>query len=459
MAQKGTYSAYKQLVAPRTNFGALADSQYAKLEARRKEEKADREKLEAEQLALAEGMATDIANVKEVISGVRSVDEVNTRLMSNVRQEIGDIYRMFRDDPMAQRDFNLQLRLANLRQTPQLVAQAQEKLTAYVKDVTQGVQTGKYSEAMRGELDELEALFGYEGEDGKITPNYVIDLNDDGTMRVRGIKRDGQYFERSLNDVLSGYEYGNPILRQDMATVAARELGAIGSRERAMIEKGQLKTKRRWDYVKGEVEAHLSLSDNEMKALWTDHFKEDLSTFDDKAKEKIREELMGRLEYGYKETTQSKQLTVHKPSAEDIKANERLPENNIHMDTDETGNPIKPTEGPGMDSRSFTLKHKPRFIRGNRVVEVSQIVINSDRTATIKGRISKVNKDPNALGAGDDGSWEDYSSSDRDQLSEVAVELGLENTNKMYQYLSQKSGLKTKQTKATTSGFNWEDEL
>ena len=228
---KGTYSAYRQDTPIQEDFSDNISRQetnaFRYREEQRTEDALDKQQAKDDAL-MAQQQAKDISSVQPVITGVRSVDEINYRATGIAQKRMGDIYRQFKKEPKSQSDVNLRMELENLKNFPKVLSGLQQKMTAYAQDLAKGFSDGTYSKWDEGKIDELEAFFGVEGEDGTITPNYIIDFNEQGNIVAKAITKDGRYFEKSANDIMNGYEYSTPtrsINADDYTDDIAKNLG------------------------------------------------------------------------------------------------------------------------------------------------------------------------------------------------------------------------------------------
>ena len=207
MAKQGTYTAYQRLRPIQEDFAGnlLRQEQlgFKYRDEQRQQEEAQRKR--NEQLATKAGL--DLNSLEDVITGIDTVDQINYMAVDKARNQMGDIYRQFMSNPKLQSDVGLQMKLSRLRQLPKLLKDAETKISGYAQQMSKGFADGTISEWDRGKMKQLSAFFGTRNPDtGRITPNYMIEFDNQGNAFAIGKDEDGSLFKTNVVDVVNGYE-------------------------------------------------------------------------------------------------------------------------------------------------------------------------------------------------------------------------------------------------------------
>ena len=148
---------------------------------------------------MAKQAGMDLAALDDVITGVQSLDQANYMLVQNTEKEIGDWYRQARDNPRLLQDPMFQMKLANLNNVPQKLAQAQNKVTEYVTTLNKGMADGTASDWHKQELNQLSAFFGVKDPvTGKISPNVVFKNDERGNTVAMARDAEGNLFRTNV---------------------------------------------------------------------------------------------------------------------------------------------------------------------------------------------------------------------------------------------------------------------
>lgn len=269
------------------------------------------------QQAIDDSYQKDIESIKPVITGVQSVDEINYRATAQAQKRIGDIYREFRQNPSSQSNAQLKMELANLKSFPETLRAVEGKVTNFATDFVKGYAEGKYSKWDEDKLDELGAFIGEPDENGNMVPNYIIDFNKNGQMVAKAMKKDGTYFEKSINAVMNGFDFSSATPSVDAEKFTTDRAKALGKRQQQKIA-GGFKTvtddfssheeleREALSAALGSVEEPSALA----KSVWADEMnmgrsKED---FNENSLKEIEDFLIERMATKYDSTISSTQL-------------------------------------------------------------------------------------------------------------------------------------------------------
>ena len=229
MAAKGTGLAYTQLRPIQADFGdpmeryadrmiASQDKKRAYDEARRKENK-----------EMMEKFGQDMASLENVITGVKSIDEINYDFYNQGKSELGEMYRQLQSNPNLGSDPQFMMKKMNLLKAPVIHKAYQDKVVQRIQTLTDAVANGTASKWMEQELSELQAQFGQYDENGEYTPQFTFAIDKktgESYAIIRPIEDDPntpqdetrrRTVTRKLSSVINGYEYGEMVNRVNLA--------------------------------------------------------------------------------------------------------------------------------------------------------------------------------------------------------------------------------------------------
>lgn len=349
MAGKGTYGAYRQLNPIQADFGnpmeryaqrmmQIQDRDLAYKEARRKEAQ-----------AILDKFGEDMSTLEQVVTGVQSIDEVNYDYFNQGQRQLGDMYRQLRENPALARNPQFMMRKQQILRSPQILKAFQEKTTARIEQLTQGLADGTLSKAMEAELEELRSYYGVKQEDGSYAPNFVLRYDKMGNTHAIVKRPDGKLVTRSAPSVINGFEYS-----EDIQNVNANELAenfrdkVLGKDQELVRVSGGIATMQQWDqakenftreYFRGQL-----TQDGEpsamAKSLWVDSMgNESLDNIDLKAVEDYMTQQVAngydRTVTGYSRDPQSSTSPYSKYAQEVFEVQSR-----INLMTDDDGAPL-----------------------------------------------------------------------------------------------------------------------
>ena len=448
---KGTYSAYRQDTPIQEDFSDNISRQetnaFRYREEQRTEDALDKQQAKDDAL-MAQQQAKDISSVQPVITGVRSVDEINYRATGIAQKRMGDIYRQFKKEPKSQSDVNLRMELENLKNFPKVLSGLQQKMTAYAQDLAKGFSDGTYSKWDEGKIDELEAFFGVEGEDGTITPNYIIDFNEQGNMVAKAITKDGKYFEKSANDIMNGYEYSTPtrsINADDYTDDIAKNLG---KKKTSRVNGRFIVEEQSFDTVEGDlrntIAANLGDARNPSdlaKSVWSDeqNMNRDPRDFNEESLKQVENYLIDQVRSKYDESRTLKNA----PRSGSGGGSDRVKGQGLTVMTDTaTGKPLKVTK-LGQEGVMFSIADPVTFRTGNKEKKFNSIYLGPNDTIMFEGQ-EKQYKNPNTSTQSPFGLLQDPEPAFKDvtagvlneqETNNLAVQLGFKNSFELKEHL------------------------
>lgn len=466
MAGKGTFTAYQQLNPIKEDFGnnmlqaEQMDFKYRE-EERRKQALEDQKR--KEDIQLSKEAAQDISSVQPVITGIRSVDEINYRATGMAQKRIGDIYREFRSNPKAQSDVALRMELANLKAFPKILDSAEKKIKTYAEGLAKGFADGTYSKWDQGKLDELEAFFGVTDENGNTTPNYIIDFDKNGNMVAKGITKDGRYFTKSINDVINGYQYSDATPAVDAEKYTDDIAKSLGKKTTSRVGGGFITDSQTFDSVEGPLRntVRASLGDYRnpsaiAKSIWADegNMNMDPADFGPDSIRQIEEFIISKVKNKYDETEKKRQLSTSGSGSGD---KQKRAGESIRLMTDPaTGEPLRPLAGPDLGSYSFSIGEPVTFRVGNKEKKFNTIYLDDKGNVMFKGEEREF-KNPNVKTGGTSLLPGDPEPAFKptyagvltlEETNNLAVQLGFDNATQLRQYLEDRSP-EQKQDKAS----------
>ena len=453
MAGKGTFAAFRQLTPIQEDFSDNISRQegnaFRYRQEQRQQDALDRQR-QQDDINLATQAAQDISSIQPVITGIRSVDEINYRATDIAQKRIGDIYRKFKSDPKAQADVGLRMQLSNLKAFPKILKSAEGKLTQYAQDLAKGFADGTYSNWDREKLNELEAFFGVTDENGRTTPNYVIDFDDQGNMIAKGITGDGRFFTKSINDIINGFEYSSATPALNAEEYTDNIAKNLGKKTTSTVGGGFITDSQSFsnveDSLRNTLRSSLGTDQNPSdiaKTFWADegNMNMDPSQFGQGSIQQIEDFIIDQVRNKYDETEKKRQLSR---SGSGSRNDQQQAGASIRLMTDTaTGEPLSPLEGPDMQSYAFSIGQPVTFRVGNKEKRFNTIYLDNTGNILFKGE-EKEYKNPNTP-----SSRGNYLPSDSEpafkpvfagkltleEVNNLAVQLGFNNATELRRHL------------------------
>lgn len=324
MPKAGNYAAYQQSTPIREDFGdnmlQAENMQFRYREEQRREEEAKRRR----QLEDDARLATDLEKMKHVITGVKSVDEINYRAVGQATHQLGEIHRQLNTGNLtqAQRQ-DLLLKKGTLTKFPELLKGASERIQKQAATLSEGIQNGTVSEWDLQELEKIEAFFGVKGEDGRMSPNYVIDFDEAGNPVGKLVTQSGEYHEIPFLDIYNGGTFNSVTQSVNSDQYTKGIVDNLGKRQQAKIEGGLIQTYQNFDSqregVSGMLDAALG-SENDpsdlAKSIWADadNLGKSPKEFGKGSIKEIKDFLINKIQAGYDQTMSASQYRYQSSS-------------------------------------------------------------------------------------------------------------------------------------------------
>lgn len=463
MAKVGGGAAYQRLQPPNEaisnalqNSAALA-SRRANAEADRNERAKVREQQKKDKLQ--DSYNQDIATIEPVITGIQSVDEINYRAVGNAQKRIGDIYRELMDNPDPNRKRELNMELANLRSMPKTLKEMEKPMAESYAAFLKGYSEGTISEWDEDKGEEFQAFFGVKGQDGKITPNYIIDFDDKGTMIAKGITEQGKYFETSANQILGGHEFSNFTKAINANAYASDMAKGLGKNQQLKISRGMQTIVQDFSMVEDEVREDIRESlgtvDNPTslaKSVWVENYNMNRSKeeFDESSLQEIEDFLVAKVARGYDNTVSARQLRKPDGPSDTQKAQDSI---EIMRDS-ATGEPleryIKPND-KNLSTTAFSIGEPVTTGVGNKDKRINKLYLGDNGEVYFEGEEKVTEEVPEIKYGMETGKTlkrtyykkEPEGGLNSEELNVVANRLGFDNGYKLKQFLKNKKEQET----------------
>lgn len=458
MAKVGGGAAYQRLQPPNEaisnalqNSAALA-SRRANAEADRNERSKVREQQKKDKLQ--DSYNQDIATIEPVITGIQSVDEINYRAVGNAQKRIGDIYRELMDNPEPNRKRELNMELANLRSMPKTLKEMEKPMAESYSAFLKGYSEGTISEWDEDKGEEFQAFFGVKGEDGKITPNYIIDFDDKGAMVAKGITESGKYFETSANQILGGHEFSNFTKAINANAYASDLAKGLGKNQQFRISRGFQQVVQDFSMVEDDVRQDIRDSlgtvddpSDLAKSVWVENYNMNRSKeeFDESSLQEIEDFLVAKVARGYDSTISASQLRKPDGPTDAQKAQDSIE----LMRNSATGEPleryIKPND-KNLSTTAFSVGETITTGVGNKDKRINTLYLGDNGEVYFRGEEKVTEEVPVVKYGMATGETEEKTSYqevvggglDSEELNVVANRLGFDNGYKLKQFLKDK---------------------
>lgn len=296
---KGNYGALRYMQPIKTNFGDIAREQeqinaQKRAEKRQtaKEDKADQRYEDEKQTREERQLATDLARMKTIYTGVNSLDEGLGKGVQGAAERVIKVDEMLRNDKSLSKDQRLKLRIEkqNLLNYSDKLSAASKKYNDKTIATMKGIADRTLSESMNKDL--VQNLSNTIGKS-----NFAADFDEAGNPIFWQDDLNGKTEEVSYQSFLDGHQMKNAVLGFDHSEWVG-EMGKILGTQTTQIEGASVKDGGIGYYgtVKDKQvkEEALKTLDAEIKSLigedskdasdrgkgiWQDHYKQTLDNY------------------------------------------------------------------------------------------------------------------------------------------------------------------------------------
>lgn len=276
-------------------------------------------------------MAADFEKMKPVITGVSTLDEINTRMLNQGMRNLGDIHRELSSNNLPpEKRQELLYKKNMITKLPEFMSAATKNITDWTATTSKLIEEGKASDWDLLEMERAEAHFGVRGEDGRMTPNFVVDIDEKGHPVGKFITANGEYGELSYIDVINGVRFNGNTTRYDAGEFTSDLAGTLGERQQTRIKSGRFETYQTFDQIEKEVsemlDARLGTAEDPSdlaKSMWADseNMGKDPRDFNQDSIKQIKQNLMTNIRAQYDETIRS--MALPRNNSNDLSVSER----------------------------------------------------------------------------------------------------------------------------------------
>ncbi len=406
---RSTAAAYKQLrpIEDNTLNNLLkAEQIIASREGRRaKKEKVSKDEAAKKEAALNKSLKDSglYKSLDPVITGVKTVDEINSLHLSKVADERLKVANQIKSGEISANDPSTASKISKLNNSAKDLKAAEGILTQNVAAFEKAYQNGEISEWDKGKRDKFSAFFGVtDPETGETTPNYAFVLDERGNSYAVGKTQKGDRVTMSVNDVISGnmdwWDVRPPVdYIKDVSNYATK----LGDSETTTLQGPYKVTEQDFDTRRDEVIgfAEMKFGDAEeptdfAKSVWSDEMGEEPEDLTKEGMDKMKNNYVQNVENFYDEKYKKVLDPTFERKQKRMQEDDTVDKNFIRLNTDVDEVPLKSgipgvTGDIGGPAYSFSLPKNYKFKYGDGEYEVDGLYLTEDGQIAFAGTVKK----------------------------------------------------------------------